>query len=1486
MYYECWGWETMSKINSFRVVNLNYNNNAIRIEDEKFLFDGDSTLLSLQNGGGKSVLVQMMLAPFVRKRYRDTADRPFASYFTTNKPTFLLVEWKLDGGAGFVLTGMMVRQRQNTNELGDVDELEMINFIHEYKVENSFDIDQIPIIEIEGKVRKLKSFNACRAMFEERKKARGYEFQYYDMTQSNQQRQYFIKLKEYGINHEEWETIIKKINVKESGLSELFKDAKDEAGLVEKWFLPAVESKLNQDENRIKQFQSILLKYIRQYRENQSKIERKETILKFQQDAFLIREENKVYVEISEKGDLQKEKLAYIRKCLESFIEKSEIEMNESSNRLRTLEDRKNQISYEEISYELYQIMDALDSYYESYRKAEENAEFLKEEIASILHKLHVQECAKLYQDYLHETKEVLEIENRLDIIKKDDKELQPERDNIGYNLKLYYEKAYSKQCNLVELTKEQQKLREEELLTCKKNLEEERAQFNSLIKEQGKYQERIKQFDQKEAEFNNRYAMNLERNILGTYDEGTLDVIDKEYNLKLSSMSSQNRTFGQRKLQLQQQLDSNDSKMQSLNNELGQLTAASEEKEIRYNEIVKQLEERTVKMRYLNLPVEMQWDTEKIIAAFDRHIDSIQLVYREFEHQLDELNEEQQKLKSGEVLRLPTEFQDLMEEIGLHYVLGMDWLRRNGYSEEENRRIVEKNPMIPYSIIISSQELNRLIEKEVDFYTSYPIPIIVREDLEKDASVVSHGVYQMEGLSLFVVFNHHLLNEEALQALLKEKEEEINRCEEKCLRKKEELEHYRNLRNDIYYQNLNKETYDELMLAREDIKLRLLDLKDSIVKLRESKVAAEHEVKNLDEKMSSITQEENRIKDMLQALNSIKKDYETCLEQKTYLDSLNKKLTKSEGQIVQLNRLQEKLTEDLSELCLKFKEEQAKVIELQDKCTKFKIYQSGSIIEKDSEDLEARFDAITKDISSNLAELETLLKKANDRLTKAQNRLLRMTAKYNLVETEFNQVIPDDYIVHTLEHSQGQKEELLTKQRKELSGLDRDIAVKENEKKRLSNSIYDKFEGREPCRREQIIDTEFKKRMKLIHMEIDREKELYQQCLDLYNSYRANLAAMSEFTEFTTTQVFSFEEELASYKVNDLGQLNSKMLEQFRGEQIRDYRKFMNQRNSCKQSLSRLIDKILRKEEFKDDFFHKPLETMLELLDSPNIILEQLDIILQSYQALLEKLEVDIAVVEKEKQKVLDILLDYIEEIHKNLGKIDKNSSIVVKERTIKMLKLSLPNWDEQLSIYKLRLKDYLEELTKRGLERLSQNGNIEELIGTAATTKNLYDSIVGIGSIAIRLYKIEAQREYPITWAQVSKNSGGEGFLSAFAVLSCLLSYMRRDDTDLFTEREEGKVLVMDNPFAQTNASHLLIPMMDIAKKCNTQLICLSGLGGESIYNRFDNIYVLNLVGSGLQKDIQYLTAEQVKGDAKIYNITTSRVQVETMEQMELLF
>ena len=44
--------------------------------------------------------------------------------------------------------------------------------------------------------------------------------------------------------------------------------SRDEKGLTEKWFLEAIESELNKDKNRIKEFQSILEKYAGQYKDN------------------------------------------------------------------------------------------------------------------------------------------------------------------------------------------------------------------------------------------------------------------------------------------------------------------------------------------------------------------------------------------------------------------------------------------------------------------------------------------------------------------------------------------------------------------------------------------------------------------------------------------------------------------------------------------------------------------------------------------------------------------------------------------------------------------------------------------------------------------------------------------------------------------------------------------------------------------------------------------------------------------------------------------------------------------------------------------------------------------------------------------------------------------------------------------------------------------------------------------------------------------
>ena len=243
-----------------------------------------------------------------------------------------------------------------------------------------------------------------------------------------------------------------------------------------------------------------------------------------------------------------------------------------------------------------------------------------------------------------------------------------------------------------------------------------------------------------------------------------------------------------------------------------------------------------------------------------------------------------------------------------------------------------------------------------------------------------------------------------------------------------------------------------------------------------------------------------------------------------------------------------------------------------------------------------------------------------------------------------------------------------------------------------------------------------------------------------------------------------------------------------------------------------------------------------------------------------------------------------FLVKINANIGMIDRNSTITVRGRNLKMLRIQVPDWETEKEHFRLKLHDYFEHVVKMGIETIEKNGNLTEFLGRMITTRKLYDDIVGIQNVKIKLYKIEAEREVPISWSEVSANSGGEGFLSAFVILTCLLSYMRRDETDLFSSGEEGKVLIMDNPFAQTNAEHLLKPLIEMAKKTNTQLICLSGLGGDSIYNRFDNIYVLKLVESSIRNGVQRVDVTHMKGE-ETKRMVLSEFKMEQMSLFEMM-
>lgn len=1472
----------MSKLNAFRAVNLNYNSDSMRIEDETFYFNGESTLMSLANGGGKSVLVQMIMALFVHKRYRDTTDRPFSTYFNTSKPTFLMIEWKLDREAGYVLTGMMVRRRQSGAYEDETDALEMVNFVHEYTSANDYDIESFPVVEKDDSGKKLRGFNVCRQMLEGLKKQNPREFGCYDMSQSIQQKQYFVRLREYGINYEEWETIIKKINIKESGLSELFKDAKDEAGLVEKWFLPTVERRLNKEKNEIKSFQELMLQNVRQHKENQSKLERRATILEFRDDAQLIGDRAQESCEIIEAERKSAGRIGCLHNTVDRLRVQSEELLAEKQQAVTDKERELLRIRREELSYELYRQQDKLailQGERESILAKRLQNQGQKDELA---HQLHIQECASAYEDYRSASSDLQVNENKLELTRKKEGELKPERDRLGYTLRLHYERECGRVAD--ELASCTDKLDECGNRRCEAedNIAELHTEQRSISSKIGEVSTRINNYAKAEARFNSSYGMSLSRNILSTYEEGTFELLIDELEKSLQKIRAEIREQSRELMELERQNESINRDLQDGSSSLGRENQKLRELEERLSSYDAEVERRISYMRYLSLPENKKFEKPFILEAFSEKIAGLETDRDGVRRELDSLRDEHRKLKTGIMLDLPEELKELLEGLDINYLPGMEWLKNVKMKADAKLELVKKNPFLPYSLIIGNSDIERLAKQEISFFTPYPICIVRREKLLEYSFRAENGISNSGDINFFVAFNSHLLNEEELKTILEAKQSAIDAKLGVISRKSDEIQHYQHMYSEIEFQRVDSDTYKAVC---EDIsKCRSLidEYNVELAKLRDRKSGNETRQRELRESLETDGEEEKKSVKALQDITALQEEYKEYLADMAERETLYDKLAESERRSLENKAIIDKLNNELQMHERKRTDLRLLQSTLGPRAARYRGFAENEIIDRDIEDVEARYEAISSRISDDIAQLEEWLEKCRERFERSQQKLVDITERYKIIEEEYRQLVYDRHAEERLRVQVAEADISISKISGELVDCEHSIGMCEHDIKHTKDRLREEFDSSEPVPREEIINLEFKRQIKFIRrLKAELELEV-KQLNKKIGSYQSILSGLSEYSAYI--EEYDFAEELALLNKRAVAELSFEELSEMQGVMIRQYRQYGNRHTQSVRELERLIEKIIMKPCYTDEYFMRPLDTMKGLAQTPTVLQEQLDIVKKSFYTQLEKLEIDIALLDREKEKLAEMLQDYVEKLHKDMAVIDRNSTITVNGRQLKMLRINVPSWEDNVQIYARRLYAFMEDLIKRGLDRMEVNGNMEELMSVSLTGKNLYDAVVGIGSVSIKLYKIEAQREYPITWAEVSKNSGGEGFLSAFIILSSLMSYMRRDLTDIFGEREDGKVLIMDNPFAQTNAAHLLKPMMDIAMKSNTQLICFTGLRDESINNRFENIYVLNLVESRLNRGLQYISAEHVKGDIKLYNMTSSRLKIEDSQQLEL--
>ena len=1482
----------MSKINAVRFINLNYNNNAMKINDECMQFSGKSTLLSLRNGGGKTVLVQMMTAPFVHRGKQKTKDRPFESYFTTAKPSFILVEWLLDGGAGYVLTGLMVRKNQEISE-EKTDALEMMAIISEYKEPCMQDIHHLPVVEQNEKTMKLKSYNSCRKLFEDYKKDKKISFFCYDMSSPAQSRQYFYKLMEYQINYKEWETIIRKVNVKESGLSELFSDCRTEKELVEKWFLEAVESKLNKEENKVKNFQEILEKYAGKYKNIKEQLKRRDAIQKFKEAAEEIQINAEDFlVKEGEKIEQEKVIAAFIAR-LNVLYEEAEIERERQEEGRKKLQEELEFLKYEQLSCEFHEKNREKRNHASNREMIDLEKESLLRKQEKIQKKVHVFLCAK-QQEMVNEDKQEWEIRKEKAAISRTKEEnLEPERNRIGGQLSGYYEYRLSDNKEKQEAIKKQKLQIRKDISQQKDILNEYREKTKKITESKGSFRSLVRGYDNIEIKYNSNYKENLSRNILGVYEAGMLDIKQEMYDKEQKKSIQENKEQKEKSENTTEEIHRTERAIEEKREKYFQKDSDIKQAEKEKKGYEQELEERKDILKYLELPEEKLFAREEILHKAKIKMQELSSRRRTLEKKEDALQKEYKLLVSGRVMELPDNLKEEFEKLDVPVVYGMEWLKKNGFTEKKNKEIVSKNPFLPYALILTRQELKKLSEGNGETYTSFPIPIIERENLESIKLDRTQSFVKMQDIHFYILFNENLLDEEKMEIMIEQKQKDIADIRETMQICKNEYEDYFHRFDVIKRQAVTKENWDKIQKKlqklekeKEDIFQNIQQVRDTKQILKKNFEILQKTLRELEKKIESQAARQRAFKELRTAYAEYEENNKKLQEYEREEERLENRQHLTEEKISQLEENYRELSGQENNL---FREEES----IQNSCQKFAAYKeinrnvkAGKLLGADSTlrtdnnsgvkiipseeevlKLEARYEAVTADISQELEE-----EKALTRYHKSFGELRELCQKYNLKNSEWQNIIYDKREQLYQEAELEDYDKKIERKANLLNEEDKKIGILNSQLEGILKQIVSQCGKGNPLEEEKISQKDLesaKNQTKYQLSELERKIAFSEKAIQ---KYRENLTALSEYNNFSADEEIHFEQ--------DFKKMSEKELRDFKGMLIRDYNDIIRCVQKCRETLAQTLNKIARQEAFQDASYKTPLENMLKVCDNAAKVLRQLNITLESYDSLMKQLEVDISLVETEKKNVTELLEDYVQNIHKNLEKIGRNSTIKIREKSIKMLKVILPVWEDNEKLYSLRLSDLVDEITEEGIRLFENNENAQEYIGRKVTSKNLYDTVVGTGNVQIQLYKIEEQREQQISWNQVAKNSGGEGFLSAFVILSSLLDYMRKDDSDIFMDKNEGKVLLMDNPFAQTNAEHLLKPLMNLADKTNTQLICLTGLGGESIYNRFDNIYVLNLIEAHLRNGIQYLRPEHKKGEeVKVETILPTHIEVEEM-------
>ncbi|UOE53518.1 hypothetical protein [Cytobacillus oceanisediminis] len=1410
----------MPRVNKVRLSNIRLDDKNKIITDKTFHLYGGSSLFLLENGGGKSSIIQFIHQLILPNH--QMGERSMKEMVPVGQTIHIAAEWVHDDEQRFPFVTGFCFENTGKKTADSKDEYQYFNYIIEYEFEGAYRIEDLPFI-ID---RKVANYNVLR---EKLKKSKGV-----NLPPTNTR--YQEELESYNILSTEWKNI-SLVNSSEGGVTDFFGKVNTTQRLLEKLIIPSVLESLYPDEKERYSFKESF----REYKDSLMELPKMRKNL---QDYGVINNNAGGIIQVCKDYNALKQSLIESQTLLSrlyfTLLESSQanaLELEGIVSELIRLADTKEELDWKIRSYDVFLLE-------KKYKEAKEKAALDEETFIKTVANLESEKrrekeqlAARSYQDYQTNQTKLAKKTSELEAARLEGGERQKELGNIRNTLSRQFYYLYQQNQKAERDLKEEQYRIKREREKVQDILTETNQEMEKLGKRQVVLQHQVETYD--------KDLIGLKQGLIEDWkeDEQTTHHHLKE---KLSAVVKEEEFYKAQAEQCRNRINDLDQLLEQCNTKEKLTRKDLDEAEAAYDKFSERerlLIDSTYKYVTVRVGNSLFEDRDLIAIRLDRLKSQYDDEATQLSIQMDEIGQIRAIIenKGYHIHQELERVKDYLVQRDIEVLLGVEWITKSTMDDTSKKELLKKNPLLPFSILVEDVQLTKVKTTLGHYKEELTIPVILINKSQMEMEPEKDATFQLsESAHIFHHFNTRLKAEdwESYLVELEQKWDDLDLKRKEIKGKLQELQLFEHTLKDFW-----KEYTPH---SRKDLLGRVTELRDTLRKIGEEKTEynkekeaqstsyseAESQRNEKEQLRIKLTGETIRLSDFIKRYQSIpaaRKELEQLTKQLEELGGIKNALNQTSQEWESAGgAVQEKITQlQKSFILLKRDLEDYEIAEAEE---------TTPATEVEYKDTLERYKAFREQYSSESRQLEILESTQNhySELVKRAKEDIQKNG-FTVESMERLMLEYDPYLLEQIEYNISELDDQLEKDRSLKEGSGKDLAIAETEYRTRAELLGEK--GIYP------YGTDAK-----------AEKELYESELAVAESNEGRSMARQSALLKEQSGNRTAIEDLETTKDMLIASASQNLLEEEhwnREKPIQDVRTIRDDMGVHKSGMELKRTELLKKiDELKEDVRETNNTQLLQLtFDLSKILdssIEDYQEIIRTFENLMnyvQELEAGIelqkAELDQRSGELVEQMYDRAVTVYKNIMEIAKSSQIEEKGEITSLFQIS---WHKKsIEDAKMEIDRFIQRLLEDFVAMNERNAPVKEMDELFEKRVNMVDILNCYAETSRCIIKTLKHRNELLnkndyyTWDEVCKWSGGEKHATQISLFIALINHLRKKR---YAKENAWKFIILDNPFGKASADFVVKPMVSLANKTNTQLFCFTGIKEKAIQREFETV------------------------------------------------